>query len=175
MKPAFHVQIIRTTWTKRSRGAPAATSRARVPLALPVAVAALRRGKFTVETYDFGEPDFALPIPQIETREIAHDLRFEQGAFSMRCNGQSAQTDWQWSYWNVGAPEPHFSTRDLGQFEIAPDSWVRLHWQGRMLCYDEGHWQWSKTVVNVARCDGALKVDFAGEPARTFEWLPSLR
>lgn len=176
MKPAIHVQIIRTIWTKRSRGAPAATARARVPLWLPVAVAALRRGELTVVTYDFGEPDFTQPSDfKIEARELTNDLRFEQGAFSLRWNGKSAQTDWHWNYWNVGAPEPHFPTRDLGRFEIAPDSWVRLHWQGRTLCYDEGHWQYQKTVVNVARCDADLNVDFSGEPARSFEWLPQIR
>lgn len=129
MKPAIHVQILRTIWTKHSRGAPAATARARVPLALPVAVAALRRGELTIETYGFGEPDFALPsAPKFEALELTNGLRFEQGAFRLDWNGKLAQINWRWGIWNVGAPEPNFLTGHLGQFEIAPDSWVRLYW-----------------------------------------------
>ena len=174
MKPALHVQIIRTTWTKSSRGAPSATARASVPLALPVAVAALRRGQLSVEIYNFGEPDFALPAtPKIEKHELANDLRWEHGTFSLRWNGKIARTDWQWKYWDVGAPEPNFITRHLGQLEIAPDSWVRLHWQGR-ITHLEGDWEYRKVVVNVARCDENFDVEFAGEPSRSFEWLPML-
>ena len=174
MKSALYVQIIRTRWTKSSRGAPAATARARVPLALPVAVAALRRGQLSIAIHSFGESDFSRPFhSKTETHELANDLRYEQGAFTLRWNGKAAQTDWQWNYWNVGAPEPRFSTGHLGRFEIAPDSWVRLHWQGR-ITHLEGDWEYRKTVVNVARCDENLDIDFVCEPSRVFEWLPML-
>ena len=176
MKPALHVQIIRTHWTKRSRVAPAATPRARVPLALPVAVAALRRGKLKVASFRFGESDFSRPFDStLETHELTNDLHFERGAFSLRWNGEVAQTGWQWDAWNVGAPEPHFSTRHLGQFEIAPDNWVRLRWHGRFSDQDTGIWWYEQIVINVARCDDELNVSFSGEPARCFEWLPQLR
>ena len=176
MRPMIYVQIIRTHWTKRSRGAPAATSRARVPLALPVAVAALRRGELTVETHYFGESDFSRPFDStLETLELTKGLCYERGAFVLNWNAQNATTNWQWSAWNVGAPEPRFSTRDLGRFEIAPDSWVRLRWHGRFSDHDTGIWWHEQTVVNVARCDDNLNVDFTGEPSRVFEWLPQLR
>jgi len=174
MKPALHVQIIRTSWTKRSRGAPAATARARVPLALPVAVAALQRGELTVANYDFGEPNFALPTTlKFETHALTNDLHFEQGAFSLRWNGKIASTRWQWSAWTVGAPEPTFFNRDLGNIELTSDSWVRLRWHGRF--GGRNNWNYRQTVVNIARCDDKLNVDFCGEPACSFEWLPSLR
>lgn len=176
MNPALHVQILRTAWAKRSRGAPAATSRAQVPLALPIAADLLRRGELIVEIFNFGEPDFLLPsTSKIETRELTNDLRFEQGAFSLRWNGKSAHTDWQWNYWNVGAPEPNFLTGHLGRFEIALDSWIRLHWHGRFSDQDTGNWWYEQTVVNVARCDTSLNADFSGEPARSFAWLPQIR
>ena len=176
MKPALHVQIIRTHWTKRSRGAPAATARARVPLALPVAVAALQRGQLTVETYNFGEPDFARSQHyQTEVFDLSANLRYEHGAFSFDWNGKIASTFWQWSAYNVGAPQPNFSDREMGYFEIAPNDWIRLRWRGRFSDQDTGKWWYEQTVVNVARCDDDLNVDFAGEPARGFEWLPQLR
>ncbi len=173
MNSALHVQIIRIRWTKRSRGAPAATSRAKVPWNV-AGVADIKRGWLTIKTHNFGEPDFSAPqASQIELRELANSSHFEQGAFSLRWNGEVAQTSWLWEYWDVGSPEPNFVTKHLGQFEIAPDSWVRLHWQGR-LTHLEGDWEYRKTIVNVARCDRNLNVDFSGKPARSFEWLPQL-
>ena len=176
MLPALHVQIIRTTWTKRSRGAPAATARSRVPLALPLGVAALQRGQLSVAVYHFGEPDFVLSaIPRIEFLGLNENLRYEYGAFALNWDGHNATTLWHWSALTIGAPKPKSLNRDMGHFEVAPKTWVSLRWHGRFSDQDTGHWSYQHTVVNVARCDENLNVDFAGEPSRRFEWLPQLR
>ena len=176
MKPMIYVQIIRTHWTKRSRGAPAATSRACVPLVLPVDVAALRRGQFAVAIYSFGESDFSRPFDsKMETLELTNNLRYERGAFTLNWNGQNATTNWHWSAWNVGAPQPKFLVPRAGRMEVALDNWVRLRWHGRFSDQDTGKWWYEQTVVNVARCDENLNVDFSGEPSRVFAWLPQLR
>lgn len=176
MKPALHVQIIRTVWTKRSRGAPAATARAGVPLWLPVKANLLEHGNLGIETYDFGEPDFAAPLSgKIERLNLEPNCKYENGAFLITWNNQAATTFWQWSNYHVGAPEPQIFNSKLGRYEVAPDNWVRLRWHGRFSDQDTGKWWYEQTVVNVARCDAELNVDFSGEPARSFEWLPSLR
>ena len=174
MKTALHVQIIRTIWTKHSRGARAATSRARVPLALPVGVAALRRGQLTVEIYNFGEPNFAMPASfQTELFDLSEHLLFENGAFALNWNGQNATTNWRWT--RVGAPTPKIYDERAGQIEVPSDGWIQLRWHGRFSDQDTGKWSYQHTVVNVARCDENFDVDFAGAPSRTFEWLPRLR
>ncbi len=174
VKPALHVQIIRTIWTKQSRGAPGATARARVPLSLPVPPSVVRRGELTVEVHNFYEPNFARPLnSKSERLNLTENFVYKKGVFSLNWNGERALTAWQSSH--VGAPTPPFAAEKMGRLEVAPDSCVRLHWQERLSDFDNGNWWYEKTVVNVARCDAEWNADFLGEPARLFEWLPMLR
>ena len=172
--PALHVQIIHTRWTKQSRGAPGATARARVPLHFFVAPDAAQRGSLSVEIHNFDEEDFKWPAGSlISTRDLTADLKYAWGGFVLDWDGKTATT--HLNRWFGGDSEPRFFDRDMGRYQIAPDGWVRLRWHGRLRDYDNGQWWYEHTVVNVARCDADLNVDFAGKPARTFEWLPNLR
>lgn len=175
MKPALHVQIIRTSWTKKSRGGNGARARAGVPLAFAVAPRILGSGQLSVEAYNFGEPNFSRPQShKTEILELSESLHFESGAFKLNWNGEDAFTDWRWSWYNVGAPEPQITDGRRGRLEVAPNAWVRVRWHGRFSDRDQGDWHYRQTVVNVARCDADLNANFSGEPARCFEWLPSL-
>lgn len=175
MLPALHVQIINTRWTKLSRGGELAGARNRVPLVLPVQSTELKCGVLSVQIFGFGERDFERPFWNKQQQlDLEPGLHFEHGAFSLDWDGQNATTNWQWSWWGVGAPEPEMFDRNLGRFRVPPDEWVRLRWQGRFSDMDGGRWWYERTVVNVARCDEKLEV-VSTEPSRLFEWLPHLR
>ena len=171
-KPALHLQIIRTAWTKASRGAPGATARARIPLHLPVNANVLGRGNLSVEIVRYGEADSFHAGQRVLQTQTLENLRFKYGAFFIQWDRRNATTGWQWSWNGVGAPEPQFFNRDMGHFEVPPDNWVRLRWHGRF--GGRNSWSYQQTVVNLARCDADLDVDFSGEPSRCFEWLPQL-
>ena len=174
MMPALHLQIIRTVWTKASRGAPGATARARVPLHFFVTPDTTKRGILSVEIHVFQERDFKWPnVSQVEQRDLTVDLKYGWSGFVLDWNGQTATT--HLNRWFAGDSQPQFFNRDMGRYEVPPDNWVRLRWHGRQRDYDGGQWWYEQTVVNVARCDANLDVDFSGEPSRCFEWLPPLR
>lgn len=176
MKLALHVQIIRTVWTKLSRGAPAATARARVPLWLPVEPNLLKENHLSTEIFLFSESDFTRPDSyQRQHTELAAGTAFDWSGFFLNWNGHKATTRWEPSTWTTGIPRPGYFNRQLGCYEVPCDSWVRLRWHGRFREYDSGQWWYEQNVVNVARCDEELSVDFSGKPARNFEWLPQLR
>jgi hypothetical protein len=174
MSPAFHVQIIEAHWTKRARGGEFAAFRNQVPLMLPVEANQLQRGFLSVRIFRFGESDFSKPSLKCQRFELNDKLHFEHGAFSLDWNQGEATTGWHWSVWNVGAPEPKVFDPKVGQFQVAPDEWVRARWRGRF-SWQDGPWTYAHTVVNVARCDAKLGADFSTSPSRLFERLPHLR
>lgn len=173
MSPAFHVQIIETHWTKQARGGELASLRNRVPLELRVEANQLERGFLSVQVFRFDESDFSKPSLKSQRFALNDKLHFEYGAFSLDWEGKSATTKWLAPF--VGAPTPRFDNPNMGCFVVAPDEWVLLRWRERLSDMDEGSWSYAHTVVNVARCDEKLEVDFSASPSRLFERLPSLR
>jgi len=174
MSPALHVQIITTRWTKQSRGGELAGARNRVPLVFPVQATELKRGALSVQIFLFGERDYEKPfLNKRQQLDLEPELHFEHRAFSLDWDGQNAITNWKWSWWGVGAPE--MLDTKAGRFHVPPDEWVRLRWQGRFSDMDEGRWWYERTIVNVARCDKKLEVDFSSAPSHLFERLPQLR
>ena len=173
MQPALHLQIIETHWTKLSRSAPGATARAGVPLYFFVAPDVPKRGTLSVEIHVFREENFKWPSDsQREERNLTEDLKYHRAGFGLDWDGHTATTHLH--RWFAGDSQPEFFDRAMGRYLVAPDSWVRLRWHGRHRDWDTGQWWYQQTVVNLARCDANLNIDFAGEPSRSFEWLPQL-
>ena len=176
MLPALHIQIINTRWTKNSRGGEGATLRNRVPWSLPVDSKDIRRGALSVQGFIFGEPDFQTPFfDKSQQLDLEASLRFQQGAFSLDWDGCDATTGYEWSWWSGGAPTPESLAPNAARLVVPADEWVQLRYQGRFSDMDEGKWWYERFVVNIARCDKTLEVNFSSLPARVFERLPHLR
>ena len=176
MQTSLYLQVIRTTWTKKSRGGELAGPRNAVPLALPVEY--WQTGCLSVRCITYSESDvFQTPTTIREQLDLTNALRFNWGSFALNWDEQIAKTEFHPADWSVGAPGIKSFAPIIGQFIVADDEWVRLRWQGRFSDYDDGRWWYEHTCINVARFDGEINpnIFLQGEPTKQFVHLPILK
>ncbi|RYX84548.1 hypothetical protein EON83_09360 [bacterium] len=175
MKPLLYVQIIHTTWTKKSRGAPLSTPRNAVPLALRLED--FPDDFLVVHRFDYSESaDFQTPTPKHQKFEFTDDLNFKYGSFTLCWEGQTATTKFHPLDYSVGAPGIKSPDPRIGHFAIEANQWIRLRWQGRFSDFDEGSWWYEHTCINVAHFTITPQphIFLQTEPARQFTHLPQL-
>ena len=170
------VQTITTIWTKRSRGAPAATERARTPEAcllpeVPSAAPVLLHSVRFLESQTFrADPSCWEPIaPAGQGR--SHALEPYQGWAALETlplitRGLRIAFDGE-LVTAERLPEaiPGWPERDHGQLlAVRPSTWSQLIWNRRHAGSSTGHgeWTYSKVVLNLANQLGA-----SGDPFRT--------
>ena len=151
------VQLIRTRWTKLSRGAPGASKRNTAPVVLlvpntPVTGEAIVHEVLFAERSDFN-PSWectAVTLEQAKERVRPIELRDES---------QTLRARFIWNF-TAGAPErPHGRAIRLQRGE-----WCQILSNGRY-GYDDG-WSYQSLVVNIAWHPESLGVFEAGEPVQ---------
>lgn len=148
--PIVCVQLIKTTWSKQSRGGPSAVLRNRVPEALPLAPlpSMAESLRYLHQHILFGEGnDFRKPIYEAVNTSDAPSLHLGclwltlgDGALHVFCQYQRSQ----------GAPERH-SARVLA-FRLTPGEWGCVLYNGRHVDSD-GYWSYNKWVYNIGLFD----------------------
>ncbi|GLY41773.1 hypothetical protein Amsp01_077960 [Amycolatopsis sp. NBRC 101858] len=139
-------QRVRTTWTKRSRGGPAAAVRNRVPVAFPLPDGALLHEVNVDESTGF-EPRFTVPdaLDGVRLREVDGSLavRLELAPMSR------PRRDWR--------PAP---------VRLRPGEWLRwqINYRFGSMCSCGAEWRYRLETLNLAY---GTVADFAGEPTRT--------
>ncbi|MEQ0563670.1 hypothetical protein ABJI51_31720 [Amycolatopsis sp. NEAU-NG30] len=137
-------QRVRTTWSKRSRGGPAAAVRNRVPAAFPLPEGAVVHEVDVDESTGF-VPRFRLPdeLDGVTLREAGGELTVWLGLAPM---------SWPRREWR---PEPVC---------LRPGEWLRwqINYRFGSTCECGGAWRYRLETLNVA-----YGTDFTGTPART--------
>ncbi|MEU0793172.1 hypothetical protein ABZ342_24120 [Amycolatopsis sp. NPDC005961] len=137
-------QRVRTTWTKRSRGGPAAAARNRVPVAFPL-LAGAPIHEVTVDESTGFEPRFtALDVLDDVT------LRFAGGALAVRVElARMSRPTREWR------PAP---------VVLRPGEWLRwqINYRFGSTCACDAQWRYRLETLNLA-----YGTEFTGEPART--------
>lgn len=145
------VQIIKTTWTKSSRGGSLATLRSRIPKQLPLpmrdeiapllwhSVVYSERNRFVdpVAVNVFTKCDdnrFGCVNAEIELHEDSATLiyRYQTGAPARKFFDKTG---------TCVAPEH--------RIEIPNNRWGTIEYNGRFSCIDSGNWWYEHVVVNV--------------------------
>jgi hypothetical protein len=139
-------QRVRTTWTKRSRGGPAAAVRHRVPVAFPLPDGAVVHEVNVDESTGF-VPRFRLPgeLDGVTLREAGGELTVWLDLAPM---------SWPRREWR---PEP---------VALRPGEWLRwqINYRFGSTCECGGEWRYRLETLNVAY--GTVP-DFTGTPDRT--------
>ena len=151
--PSALVQIVRTHWTKRSRGGPAAARRAALPRAF-LLERAPGYGELFLDELVLWEPDFS-PTRRIRPHTAVGDLPAADGVRLLR-EGDLLRVQFAFPA-NGGAPlrstvDPAGNTVPLVQdvCRLAPDQWARVEWNARTSSIDTGEWSYRLITVNVA-------------------------
>jgi hypothetical protein len=149
-------QRVRTTWTKRSRGGPAAAVRNRVPVAFPVPDGALFHEVEVDESTGF-EPRFAVR-PIADLNRVT--LREADGVLSVRV--EPARMSWPNRDWR---PAP---------VRLRPGEWLRwqINYRFGSTCECGAQWRYRLDTLNLAYGEAP---DFAGTPNRSVTELGDLR
>lgn len=139
-------QRVRTTWTKRSRGGPAAALRNRVPVAFPLPDGARFHAVDIDESTGF-EPRFTVldALDRVTLREVG-------GALAVRV--ELAPMSWPKREWR---PAP---------VHLRPGEWLRwqINYRFGSMCECGAQWHYRLDTLNVAH--GTVP-GFAGKPTRT--------
>ncbi|MBE1498498.1 hypothetical protein H4696_005598 [Amycolatopsis lexingtonensis] len=149
-------QWVRTTWTKRSRGGPAAAARNRVPVAYPLPAGASLHLVDVDESTGF-EPRFALrPIGELD----GVTLREADGELTVRL--ELARMSWPRREWRPGP------------VRLRPGEWLRrqINYRFGSTCECGAQWRYRLDTLNLAY--GCVP-DFTSEPTRTVIELGDLR
>lgn len=162
------IQIVRVTWSKRSRGGPLATRRNSVPVALPFRCAGFDVSEsMWIEQQNWDEPSFSASRytwRSSQSRDFHfHGLVLRHLADVTIIAGTP----------RLGAPERYAPVRyDLRDGQVA-----RLRWNGRLLDFDMGTWSYELISLNVARITGEVPPDvFTSRPPNfSFQSLARLR
>lgn len=176
MNTRLYAQIIKTSWTKSSRGGALATTRNAVPLALPMPD--LQGGTLQVQHLFYSEGTaFKSPSTKSKLLDITPELRYEHGSFALDWNGVELRTELRDSDWYLGAPGIKSTNPKIGHYTLESGQWVRLRWQGRFSDWDTGNWWYEHTCINVAHFEGNEQFDLflKSEPTHQFIHLPQLR
>lgn len=139
-------QRVRTTWTKRSRGGPAAAARNRVPVAFPL-LAGAPLHEVTVDESTGFEPRY-VALGELE----GVTLREADGGLSVRL--APAPMSWPRREWRPGP------------VHLLPGEWLRwqINYRFGSTCECGAQWRYRLETLNLAY--GAVP-DFTGEPAHT--------
>ncbi len=141
-------QRVRTTWTKRSRGGPAAATRNRVPVAFPLPDGARLHEVHVDESTGF--------VPRFERRTLDEldgvRLRETDGGLSVQL--ELAPMSWPVREWR---PAP---------VHLRSGEWLRrqINYRFGSTCECSAQWRYQLDRLNLAY--GAVP-GFAGTPART--------
>ncbi|MEU4525581.1 hypothetical protein AB0F52_43515 [Amycolatopsis sp. NPDC024027] len=149
-------QRVRTTWTKRSRGGPAAAVRNRVPIAFPLPPGVELHDVHVDESTGF-EPRFALrPLGELESVT----LREAEGGLSVLVTP---------SLW--GTPKRNWRPSPV---RLEPGEWLRWQFNLRFgaTCGCGSDWSYRLETLNLAY---GRPADFSGKPSRTVIELDDLR
>lgn len=139
-------QRVRTTWTKRSRGGPAATARNRVPVAFPLLADAPIHAVDVDESTGFE--------PRFRALDALDGVTLEEVG--------GALTVWVELAW-MGRPTREWRPAPI---RLQPGEWVRwqINYRFGAMCACGDQWHYRLETLNLAH--GAVP-DFTGEPSRT--------
>lgn len=154
------IQEITATWTKASRGSPAAALRNAVPKAVPLPspIPPVPTGGYILQLVLYGEKNaFQSPLVKVdllrplvkelsdaralvdiepETRWVIPNIRIVHSDEGMRVE----------LWWKNGAPRREYPV--LPKFTLKPDQWGRVEYNLRTSWYD-GKWIYRHTVLNI--------------------------
>lgn len=167
------IQEITTLWTIKSRGAPGAVDRNRVPEALlvPKLIKPISAEAWIYHRAEFGERDqFQAPT---ETVQVL--TPFELTAFGiLAISGVKAYflIDIDYAAWK-GAPRRDYQRRHAFQLRLSETGTVKYNW--RTSVGDIGYWAYQKSVIHVGWLDRYSRSVFTDQKAtHQFEDMSSL-
>ena len=161
------VQQVQTSWTKLSRGGPAAADRSRVPVAYPLP-ADLRAP--IVHRVPHCESDSF--IPQDEERDFkieSQGMRLRYAELALIDDGERLRVALHPS--THGMPRRHRRPPSVG---LLPGQWLRWQVNYRFVGVNSGEWHYRLDTFNVAY--GAVHAElFLGEPTQQIDERTHLR
>lgn len=165
----LYAQKVVISWTKRSRGMPAANLRAQCPLAFPLTDAELTRlaSKDTYSAILMREPNFT-PERAIETHFAFYDPH-DWGAVAVKFpHNTTAIVRYTYSNFDVGAPDR--MPRPPVTCPLGLDELVRVEYNGRT-AWKGDQWRYTHTIFAFVLTEQPTTTLFMTEPAR---WLVDL-
>lgn len=152
------MQLVRTSWTKRSRGGVEAARRNAVPVAFPLPHARAGVHEVLVRELDGFAPEFLPVRADLATDDVS--LKEEDGRLRVLVNDNPR-----------GAPRRH---RRVPAVRIAPGEWVRWQINQRFVSCCSGEWRYQLMTLNVAYGSGVDLESFFGTPTRFVDERESL-
>ncbi|WP_206797598.1 hypothetical protein [Amycolatopsis sp. MtRt-6] len=149
-------QRVRTTWTKRSRGGPAAAVRHRVPVAFPLPPGVGLHEVQADESTGF-EPRFRVrPLAELG------GVLLREASTGLSVQVEPAAMSWPNREWR---PEP---------VHLRPGEWLRwqINYRFGSTCECGSDWSYRLDTLNLAY---GGPVDFTGKPTRSVTELADLR
>lgn len=149
------IQRIATHWTKQSRGAPGAISRNAIPEALRLPLEEWPPGGCTVvdhysgfdERSGFEDRKSSITF---ESLEFGRPVRY--GAVLVQKEDGRLRVSWDYTSEDAGMPLRPGKKKDV--FELAPNRWGRVIYNGRFSGHDD--WWYRKTVLNIGSFEKAV-------------------
>lgn len=163
MSSNVFVQAITTFWTKASRGAPQAATRAQLPDAFALAdihLEQLLAGECYAQVI-IHERDGFEPRSSVETFSPYYRWRW-RGVSIQFHNNDKVVVRYKHEPWQ-GAPDR--SHQPVVKYELAPDKLLRVKYNYRE-SWPEGEWSYHLSVFNILRTESPSVEMFLAEPAK---------
>lgn len=155
------LQEITTTWTKTSRGSPAAALRNAVPKAapLPFPVPPVPVGGYLLQLVLYGESNaFQSPLVKVDLVrpslkelsdararvDIGPGVRWHMPNIRVAQSDRGVRVE---LWWKHGAPRRQYP--NYPNFALEPDQWGRVEYNLRTGWWNEGEWYYRHTVLNI--------------------------